>query len=87
MIKQVRKIAVYLTALAAVGFYPTGAVLASPKSPATSWIEKTLEYRLDDGVRIKVHFTEQMLKTHKAERDFGSQVLDDFLLLAVDPTG
>ena len=40
------------------------------------WTEKIYEYRFDDGVRLKVHYTDQALEAFDAPGDLASQVLD-----------
>ena len=50
---------------------PTGA-----DRPEGRWMEKVYEYRFQDGVRIKVHYTDQSLEASHAPSDMASQVLD-----------
>lgn len=47
-----------------------------PEAAAGNETEKVHEYRFADGTRIKVHFTDQTLKTSGASEDFPSSVMD-----------
>ncbi len=49
---------------------------ADSNGPAGHWTEKVYEYRFQDGVRLKVHYTDQALAPYESASDFASQVLD-----------
>lgn len=70
--KKYKKLLTLFLAVITVSYGLPSDSFANP----TSWVEKTKEYRMSDGVGIRVHYTEKMLIEYGAAADFGQQVLD-----------